>query len=306
MAEEEQWKRSEDRPVLHVGRLAEGDYQLLVYESTSGMRCESSGIYGACYDLDRYRYGVSGYEYMVGEMGHVEVEVPEGTSVVTISVDGGQLQWQRPVAGWAIFAAKMGDFVEFDVAAYDAAGELIGRWDELSFTPALLAFYRSTFRSYERVEEGHIRPTGDGNVPRRGLSPMQPEQIKGVGEDGQDVCGSVGEHVPRVLVASWAGCQVSCYLVDVSIAVGMDQATDECLSLSTHDGFLPWNEFDLALVLAPRPMLREQTRPVLPVGIDLYTAHFRSEAHSLRSTGDHNGTRNFVDDVRVLQVAHDS
>ncbi len=132
---EEDGNGSPDRPVLHIGYVEEVDTRVLVFESASGGRCEGiltqggSGSFG-CHGFARYGYGISGYSRQEGMLGEVEVEVPEGTSVVTISVDGDQPRWQRPVGGWAVLPAGARDFVDFEVVAYDASGQVIGRWDQ--------------------------------------------------------------------------------------------------------------------------------------------------------------------------------
>jgi hypothetical protein len=124
-----------DRPVLHIGYVEEIDTRVLVFESASGGRCEAiltqggSGSFG-CHDFTRYGYGVSGSGGQEGMLGEVEVEVPEGTSVVTISEDGVPPRWQRPVAGWAVLPVEVHDFPDFEVVAYDSSGQVIGRWDQ--------------------------------------------------------------------------------------------------------------------------------------------------------------------------------
>jgi len=59
--------------------------------------------------------------------GYGTLEVPPLTSLVTISGDGGERMWQRPVAGWALLPYESSMFT---VDAYDATGTLIGHWEE--------------------------------------------------------------------------------------------------------------------------------------------------------------------------------
>jgi hypothetical protein len=48
----------------------------------------------------------------------------------------------------------------------------------------------------------------------------------------------------------------------------VEQPTQEVVRVRLHDLALPRLEHDRSLVLAARTVLREQTRPVLPVGLD--------------------------------------
>jgi hypothetical protein len=128
--------RSETRPVLHIGYLPEVDYRMLVYGTVSNGRCyvvirsTSSGM--GCGDFSRYPYGVFGFGGIEGEIGYVYVVVPEATSVVTISFDGAEQMWQRPVAGVAMFPSRIDDGIAYAANAYDATGAVIGHWEGTS------------------------------------------------------------------------------------------------------------------------------------------------------------------------------
>ncbi len=137
---EDEAVRDPESAVYHIGLLDQTDTRLVVYRNVDGERCENElmpggGAGGGCGDaFGRYRYGAMGYGGVEGETANLRVEVPPGTSVVAVTVDDGQPMWQRPTAGLALFPAQIEDydFVEFDVAAYDTLGHVIGRWDELS------------------------------------------------------------------------------------------------------------------------------------------------------------------------------
>jgi hypothetical protein len=126
----------ETRPVLHIGYLPEIDYRMVVYGTVSNGRCDvvlrstSSGM--GCGDFTRYPYGVFGFGGIEGEIGYVNVVVPEATAAVTISFDGAAPLWQRPVAGLTMFPSRINDGITYDAVAYDAAGEVIGHWEGTS------------------------------------------------------------------------------------------------------------------------------------------------------------------------------
>jgi len=128
--------RSETRPVLHIGYLPEIDYRMLVYGTVSNGRCDvvirptSSGM--GCGDFSRYPYGVFGFGGIEGEIGYVNVVVPEATAVVTISFDGAEPMWQRPVAGLALFPSRIDPGITYAANAFDATGAVIGHWEEIS------------------------------------------------------------------------------------------------------------------------------------------------------------------------------
>jgi hypothetical protein len=128
--------RSEARPMLHIGYLPEIDYRMVVYGTVSDGRCDvflrstSSGM--GCGDFSYYPYRVSGFGGIEGEIGYVFVVVPEATSVVTISFDGAEPMWQRPVAGVAMFPSRIDDGITYAAVAYDATGAIIGHWEGTS------------------------------------------------------------------------------------------------------------------------------------------------------------------------------
>jgi hypothetical protein len=92
----------------------------------------------------------------------------------------------------------------------------------------------------------------------------------------------------------------------MSVAVGMDETTYQCLGMVGHDQLLPGSQSNLAFVLATWSVLGEEARPVLPIGIDLDATDLLHEADLLRAASDHDATSDLVDDVGILHVAHDS
>lgn len=126
-----------DRPVIHIGYLEEIDTRLIVYGTISNGYCAwvgtATGAGSSCGQFDMYPFGV----VMVGSGsggndGDVSVRVPKGTSIVTLSIDGNEPQWQRPRAGWALFPMTVREPAQFTVEAYAADGSLIGHWDQSS------------------------------------------------------------------------------------------------------------------------------------------------------------------------------
>jgi hypothetical protein len=64
------------------------------------------------------------------------------------------------------------------------------------------------------------------------MRPLNLEQVEGVGEHPNDIGGNIGEHVARVAVTPRAGVERPGHLVDVSVAVGMDQPPDQSSGVS--------------------------------------------------------------------------
>jgi hypothetical protein len=122
-----------DRPVIHVGYLEEIGSDLLVYGTRSNGYCvwvsDGTGSGSTCANFNLYAHGVvlTGTGYPVG---HAAVRVPEATSVVTLQVDSGEIQWQRPSAGWALFPLRVTESTHLTTTAYDADGTLIGKWEQ--------------------------------------------------------------------------------------------------------------------------------------------------------------------------------
>jgi hypothetical protein len=117
------------RPVIHVGYLEGIDTRLIVYGTNSNGYCVSADGGTACGDFSQYPYGVVMSGTGSGG-GDVSVRVPEGTSVVRLSIDGSEAQWQRPRGGWALFPLTVLEPALFTVEAYDANGGLIGQWEQ--------------------------------------------------------------------------------------------------------------------------------------------------------------------------------
>ena len=121
-------------PIVHIGQLPVGRSRLVVYGTVDGQICtwriagSGFGGGGGCGVERTAQYGVAGAG-TTGSVGVVEVLVPEETSVV-VFVDGdGTRMWQRPVLGFGLFPAPLGDyFVTMTVEAYDVDGNLIGSW----------------------------------------------------------------------------------------------------------------------------------------------------------------------------------
>ena len=67
-------------------------------------------------------------------------------------------------------------------------------------------------------------------------------------------------------------------------------------------------QFYLSQVFGPHAMLREQTRPVLPVSADLQAADLGrvSDSHLATRADSRNRTRALLDDARIPPVEHDA
>jgi hypothetical protein len=100
--------------------------------------------------------------------------------------------------------------------------------------------------------------------------------------------------------------QLPFHLVDMPVAVGVDQAPDQVFWMSLSNQILPSSEFDFAFMLATRSVLRKQTRPMLPVGGHFYASLFGSEPNRFVSTRDNHVARYLVHNFRVLQIADNS
>lgn len=61
------------------------------------------------------------YSYTVGGKGELTWEVPAGTSVVMLTVNG-ERSWQRPVGRVAVFDNELVDGDRFQLTAFDATG----------------------------------------------------------------------------------------------------------------------------------------------------------------------------------------
>lgn len=96
------------------------------------------------------------------------------------------------------------------------------------------------------------------------LPPPHTVQITGPTEDPKDVCRIVRKHVPRV------GRPVD--PVQDPASVRVNQPSQQELRMLPDDVSLPACQLDSALVLPPRSMLREQTRPMIPSGVDLHAS----------------------------------
>jgi hypothetical protein len=95
--------------------------------------------------------------------------------------------------------------------------------------------------------------------------------------------------------------------VEVARPVRVDEPANELIWMSVDDALLPWLEGDAPLVLAARAVLREQARPVLPVGRDVQSA--RMQARLERGAAPANlldGERDPPGDVEVEQIARDA
>ena len=108
-----------------------------------------------------------------------------------------------------------------------------------SNTPAESAFYRSVFGTHNAVQEHNIIASGDRDIAGCGLGPVHAEQIQGLGEDAENVSRGIGEHISRVLVALDARWKPSRDRVDMPVAVGMDQTTDQRFGMSGDQHLLP-------------------------------------------------------------------
>ncbi len=137
-----------ERPVVHIGALAGADARLVVYGSDDDV--QRSGHRGAQCELvvvgdHRYQagcrldtsvgFGVSGSGRSADDdtgIGFITVRVPAEAAAVVVVPDGGSPQWQRPIAGWALFVGEEWDYdttTAVSVTAYDTAGDVIGEWD---------------------------------------------------------------------------------------------------------------------------------------------------------------------------------
>jgi hypothetical protein len=81
---------------------------------------------------------------------------------------------------------------------------------------------------------------------------LDSHQVESIGEYPQDVSRGIGEHVSRVSVVLGARWKPSCDWIDVTVAIGVNQTTDQGLGMSGDDLLLPWFEPDLPFVLPPR------------------------------------------------------
>jgi len=166
-------------------------------------------------------------------------------------------------------------------------------------------FYRSTLRTNECVKESNVPAAGNRDVTGCGPRPMHCEHVEGGGEDSQDVGGSIGEHVPWVAVTPRARGKGSGDLVDVPVPIGVNQPPDKGSWVSRDDALLPGGERYRTFVFPPRPVLGEDTGPVLPIGIHIDTPGSQSKAHPICAADDHDVGGDLIDYVGVLEVTGD-
>ncbi len=124
-------RRDRAQPLVHVGRLVTGE-SVVLYGSEAGELCtsvvEANGWGGGCRPLGFEEvYGVDSISGDGGG-GTVLIFVPGDTSVATIA-HGEVRQWQRPVAGYALFPFEGSEPRRLIVTAYDAGGVELGRWE---------------------------------------------------------------------------------------------------------------------------------------------------------------------------------
>jgi hypothetical protein len=86
----------------------------------------------------------------------------------------------------------------------------------------------------------------------------------------------------------------------------MNKAPDQGSGVGRDNGPLPGLEFDSTFVFVTGTVLGEETRPVLPISIDIDTADLSGEAHLVESAHYHDVTGDLIDDLGVPQVAGDS
>jgi hypothetical protein len=117
--------------------------------------------------------------------------------------------------------------------------------------------------------------TGDRDVLPRHRPPGDAERVEVVAEDVADVGGVVRECVAgiRVLLAGAPDA------VDRPAAVRVDQPAQHQLGRAVADRTLPVRQRNAAGVLPSRPVLRDEARPMLRVGVDFDAGSVASKLH---------------------------
>jgi hypothetical protein len=125
---------------------------------------------------------------------------------------------------------------------------------------------------------------------------MDAQEVTCFAEDLPYVVRVIGERVSRVALALDH--------VQISSAIGMDQAAEQPFGVLHDDPSLPRLEVDGTQILHPHPVLREQARPVLPVGENVHAPRSMNEPDSglRKSTDAPNRLCALVDDPDVTDI----
>ena len=120
-----------------------------------------------------------------------------------------------------------------------------------------------------------------------------------------DVGGLVREHVARVLVPFDLAADRPSGPVRHPAPVRVEQAAEERFGALGNDLLLPSFELDGPEMLRSRSVLREQARPVLPVGKDRCAADGLDAVHRPARVYRTNGRAGLLDQSRIGVVAGD-
>src|SRR3954453_526805 len=164
---------------------------------------------------------------------------------------------------------------------------------------------RLGLRSHELVEGSDGLATGDRDVARVALAPGDPELVEGVGEDAADVVGGVAEEGARIGVALGGGAQRALRPVRDATAVGLDEPADQRPRIYANHLQLPGFQDDRPRVLHPRPVLRQEMKPMLRVALNHCAAGRAHAADRPARDRAHRGL-DFVHDAGVAVTAEDA
>lgn len=109
--------------------------------------------------------------------------------------------------------------------------------------------------------------------PQRYLWPMTSSNVRPNGPGHlyrSSGCLPTREHVAGIPVALHPGQERPDDIVDVTVAIGVDESPNKVLGMCLHQGLLPVLQHDQPLVLEARTVLRKETWPMLPVGVDCH------------------------------------
>jgi hypothetical protein len=126
-------------------------------------------------------------------------------------------------------------------------------------------------------------------------------KVQVLAEDAADIGRAVREVVAGVGVALSLRTP---YGSDHAASIRVDEAAEQILWVRMRDVALPSRESDRAMVLPARPMLREQSEPMLPIGRDVDHAFIAPTAHPGYPAGCEgaNCVATFGHDPRVTAV----
>jgi hypothetical protein len=126
-------------------------------------------------------------------------------------------------------------------------------------------------------------------------------RIARISEDLEDVLREVREEVTRILVPALGNA------VNHPTPAGVNQASQELARVLPHDGNLPGGKNDRAPVLGTDAVLREDTRPVLPIRIHVEAPDLRCQTDALHVAVSNASYRlpAFEDDPPIAGVQRD-